>query len=128
MFMSPRPSTDGLGSRMFRSKTVSAHSAETSVSTIVFVRHVCSRMGRFIRTCNVCRRATWAESSVLGDIFDLRIIYNFSIISASLVALRGHFACHFIAYYRLYILLVDYYLRKTRTIFYYFLVNIGGLV
>ena len=38
-------------------------------------------LGRIVRFCNRCRRATWAKSSVLmlGDIFELRIIYNFGI-------------------------------------------------
>ena len=72
---------------MIRPKTVSAHLAESSVSAIVEVRHACACMGRFIHTCNVCQRNTWAQSSVLllGDIFDLRIIYNLGIISASLI-------------------------------------------
>ena len=64
---------------MIRPKTVSAHWAKSSISAIVEVRHACAHMGRFIHTCNMCRRATWAESSVLmlGNIFDLYIIYNF---------------------------------------------------
>ena len=69
---------------MIRPKTVSAHS---SVSAIVEVRNASVGMGRFIRTCNLCRLATLAELSalMLRDIFDfLRIIYNFCIMSASL--------------------------------------------
>ena len=68
---------------------------ESSVSAIVEVRPACSRMGRIIGTCNVYRRTTWTKSSVLmlGDIvessltpcFDWRVIYNFGIISASLI-------------------------------------------
>ena len=90
--------TRARGNRIFLPKRVSV----SSVSAIVEVWHACARMGRFIRTCNVCWRATWAYSSVLmfGNIFDLRIICNLGIISASLFGkfcdlLR--FACVFFA-------------------------------
>ena len=76
-------------------------------------------LGRIIRTCNVCQRATWAESSVLmlGDIFDLRIIYNFFIISASVFPKLCVISLRIILLF-----------AKNVELFYYFLVNIGGFV
>ena len=60
---------------MIRPKTVLAHWAESSVSAIVEVQHACPRMGRIIRTCNVCWRATRAESTVLHVGRYLRLAY-----------------------------------------------------
>ena len=61
---------------MFRPKTVSAHCAETSVSAIE-VRLECAETS-----------STDVSASYMGRIIrpDLRIIYNFGIISASLLA------------------------------------------